>query len=899
MFLYYIFITPIEKILEWVFYYFVKIDCSVFVAIFGVSIVMNFLALPLYRIADALQKKERDAVRRMEPMVQHIRKTFSGDERFMMLSTYYRQNHYHPLYVIRGSLSILITVPFFIAGYHFLSHCPELIGQKFWIFKDLGSPDKTWMFKLFGLNIVINILPIIMTLINVISSAIYTHGGTVKEKIQVHALSLIFLVLLYNSPSGLVIYWILNNIFSLVKNMVLEREETKQMLLNFIGIMMAFVSWVKKIVEKIISLLKNLSLSSKRLFVDQNISFKKSDLPVFIFSSVGLALLIGFLLPANVISSSPLEFSFLGSTSSPFSYIYSSLFICLGLCVCWPMCMYFMFGDKTKFVLTVSFFTLLICAICNAYIFKPDYGELNPLFLLDESKSKLTVPFYYSVLSVLIAVFTVFVFYIFRFYNKQRILSVLAFSLCLGMFTLGIYKCVLIQKEYVYYCNQKEKEGIIRSDKIDPIYHLSKDKQNVVVLFLDRALGFFVPYIMKEFPDLEQRFDGFTFYPNTISFGRFTNTGSPSLMAGYEYTPDKINERKSELLKDKHNEAMTVPAKLFFDAGFDVTMTNVPWLNYFHESDYSYFDKYPGIKCFGAIGMHWQYYYKNKSISMQSQDNKIDDICRSKMPFFSIVQVLFPPLRQSFSYVSSGSIKSDKQKRTIFINNLSHMMLLRNYTDFSSEKNTFTMIRSNITHEYASLNVPNYDTVSETEDVDYHGYIPAFKSSKKATNQGYQVNVAALLQVAKWLDYLKVNNVYDNTRIIIVADHGRNLSEKGKIFPKFGGDKPSSLPASYNCLFMFKDFNNSGKLKTDDTFMTNADTLFLAKKDLNISDINPFTGKKLVEEKDGGVVVQEDHNSWNASEQKNYKTFKETENSWHVKGDIYDPKNWTKIENKK
>ena len=138
MFLYYIFITPIEKILEWVFYYFIKMDCSVFTAIFGVSIVMNFLALPLYRIADALQKKERDVVRRMEPMVQHIRKTFSGDERFMMLSTYYRQNHYHPLYVIRGSLSILITVPFFIAGYHFLSHCPELVGQKFWIFKEVN-----------------------------------------------------------------------------------------------------------------------------------------------------------------------------------------------------------------------------------------------------------------------------------------------------------------------------------------------------------------------------------------------------------------------------------------------------------------------------------------------------------------------------------------------------------------------------------------------------------------------------------------------------------------------------------------------------------------------------------------------------------------------------------------
>lgn len=39
----------------------------------------------------------------MDHWFRHIRKTFKGDERFMMIQTYYRQNDYKPVYVLRGS----------------------------------------------------------------------------------------------------------------------------------------------------------------------------------------------------------------------------------------------------------------------------------------------------------------------------------------------------------------------------------------------------------------------------------------------------------------------------------------------------------------------------------------------------------------------------------------------------------------------------------------------------------------------------------------------------------------------------------------------------------------------------------------------------------------------------
>ena len=139
MFIYDLIIAPIEMIVGWVFYFFMNKfhGFGVIGAIFGVSIVINFLALPLYNIADSIQEKERLISKRLEYRIKRIKKAFKGDEQFMMLSTFYRQNGYHPLYALRSSLSILIEIPFFIAAYKFLSHCDALMGESWFVLKVL------------------------------------------------------------------------------------------------------------------------------------------------------------------------------------------------------------------------------------------------------------------------------------------------------------------------------------------------------------------------------------------------------------------------------------------------------------------------------------------------------------------------------------------------------------------------------------------------------------------------------------------------------------------------------------------------------------------------------------------------------------------------------------------
>lgn len=85
-------------------------------AIIALSLAMNFLVLPLYRRADAMQEEERETELRLHKGVAHIKKTFRGDERMMMLQTYYRQNNYKPTYVLKGATSLFLEIPFFICG---------------------------------------------------------------------------------------------------------------------------------------------------------------------------------------------------------------------------------------------------------------------------------------------------------------------------------------------------------------------------------------------------------------------------------------------------------------------------------------------------------------------------------------------------------------------------------------------------------------------------------------------------------------------------------------------------------------------------------------------------------------------------------------------------------------
>ena len=198
--LYTFILYPLELLFEVVFVIAERITGSAGPAIIILSLVINLLVLPLYKRADELQAEERDIQARMAPRLKRIKKISKGDERFFLIREYYRINHYKPVYALKSSISLLLQIPFFIAAYNLLSGMKSLQGMSFGFISDLGREDASFMIG----NFPVNILPILMTLINIVSGIIYTKGHPLKAKIQVYGLAAVFMVLLYHSPSGLV-----------------------------------------------------------------------------------------------------------------------------------------------------------------------------------------------------------------------------------------------------------------------------------------------------------------------------------------------------------------------------------------------------------------------------------------------------------------------------------------------------------------------------------------------------------------------------------------------------------------------------------------------------------------------------------------------------------------------
>lgn len=217
--LYLIFIAPIEWVMRIVIEVFFDISGSYGLAIIALSISANFVILPLYNIAEKWQVQERNMRAKLAPKIKEIKTAFKGQERFYMLKTLYRQNNYHPIISVRTSFGFLIQVPFFIAAYSLLNNYEDLQKISFLIFSDLSQADG--VLEIAGNKI--NVMPIVMTVINLLSAFVYTKGFSKNELIQLYLIAFVFLVVLYGSPVALVFYWTVNNIFSLLKNIVYQK----------------------------------------------------------------------------------------------------------------------------------------------------------------------------------------------------------------------------------------------------------------------------------------------------------------------------------------------------------------------------------------------------------------------------------------------------------------------------------------------------------------------------------------------------------------------------------------------------------------------------------------------------------------------------------------------------
>lgn len=847
---------PLKLIFELIFQLANQFVAHPGLSIIFLSLIMNIMVLPLYRRADAMQEEARDIEMKLKDGVSHIKKSFSGDERMMILQTYYRQNHYKPTDALKGSVSLLLEIPFFMAAYQFLSHLEILEGASLGPIKDLSAPDGLLVIG----TLTINVLPILMTLINVISCVLYLKGFPLKSKIQLYGMAGFFLVFLYTSPSGLVFYWTLNNLFSLIKTIFYKLKNPK-LVLQWLTLLLGGVfvvyggfiyqspSWRKKIflilVGVVLVLPSLLPVLREKFPAKEKAEIVKPKRSIFLLAGLFLTVLIGLLIPATFIAASPQEYVDISYYHNPLWYILSSFCMAAGLFLIWMSVFYWLANNKGKVIFCRLMWVLCGVTLVNYMFFGTNLGVISSS-LQYEDVMKFSVAETLVNLAVIAAVVALLYFFIVKW---QKTVSAILLTAIVAFGAMSAIHIVKIQKEV--------KSISLQQTDVVPNFNLSTTGQNVVVIMLDRGVGLYVPYLFNEKPELQEQFAGFTYYSNVLSFAGNTNHGAPALFGGYEYTPVEMNKRDDEALVDKHNEALKVMPVLFSENGYDVTVCDPVYANYQWISDTSIFDEYPEIDAFVTEGAFTEIAPKEKAINT----NHRNFFCFSFMKTMPVF--LQPILYDNGTYnqipteftenvyrvqtVEKGSTTVAHGLSSTFMKPYNVLSNLSNMTKITKEnKNTYVSMVNNTAHEPMLLQEPDYVPQYNVDNTEYdaantdrftvNGVTLEMESALQISH--YQTNMAVMMQLGNWLDYLRANNVYDNTRIIIVSDHGRDLYHTEEL--NLGQEDASR----YLPLLLVKDFG-SAEFTTCDDFMTNADVPTLAFEGLIENPVNPFTGKEI------------------------------------------------------
>lgn len=196
---------------------------------YGISIIILTVIIKI--ITYPLTVKSLTSSRRMQevqPIMKEIQAKYKDNPEKLNqeMMEVYRKYKVNP---VSGCLPLIIQIPIFYAFFNTLRNAVDLKGAPFFLWvNDLSKPD-----ALFDLGFTIpfinastfNLLPLVMTAVWAVQMITGQPTGAVKSEQQklMMIMPIVFGFLLYNMPSGLVIYWTVNTLLTLVQQIVMNQ----------------------------------------------------------------------------------------------------------------------------------------------------------------------------------------------------------------------------------------------------------------------------------------------------------------------------------------------------------------------------------------------------------------------------------------------------------------------------------------------------------------------------------------------------------------------------------------------------------------------------------------------------------------------------------------------------
>lgn len=224
---FYFLTRPIFAVLSWLY----QLVGNFGVAIIGLTVLMKAIMFPLANKSYASMNRLRELQPKMKELQERYKDDKAAQQKAIM--EMYQKEKVNPL---GGCLPILLQIPVFFALYKVLFVTIEMRHQPFilWI-KDLSAPDPLTPVNLFGLlpftppqMIAIGILPIIMGLTMWLQQKLNPQPVDPVQQKVFGLMPIIFTFILAPFAAGLVLYWTVNNVLSILQQWMLMKRHDKE-----------------------------------------------------------------------------------------------------------------------------------------------------------------------------------------------------------------------------------------------------------------------------------------------------------------------------------------------------------------------------------------------------------------------------------------------------------------------------------------------------------------------------------------------------------------------------------------------------------------------------------------------------------------------------------------------
>ena len=397
---------------------------------------------------------------------------------------------------------------------------------------------------------------------------------------------------------------------------------------------------------------------------------------------------------------------------------------------------------------------------------------------------------------------------------------------------------------------------------------------NIVIFMLDMFGADLLPDIMEQYPEIRDSFRGFTWYPSTLSTGFATHSSMPSILAGPEYTPDRINASDEVLLEEKIRDAYAYYPAISHERGYDFTFVHT---DYFALNEYGDDNRVTVVN-----SRHYAEYWLSISEEAASLDFEMDS--EDYVRLFSAIGAfkISPHFVRPFIYLDGRWLlaRASHQDVKHAVIHLALIDLLDSLSHVDGGLPTFKFINNELPHSPWAI---GSDLRLEGNRFDHYELNSQYDFHVANFDAVYFSAVRTLKEIASFIKWLGDENLIDVTKIIIVSDHGyQGIHRQWTRLPVLRDETGNLITGSsrVNSLLLVKDYDSQSRFSVDNRLMSIADVPLIA---LSESD-DPTLGNA----KNREIVVS--ITPWHPRDHGLYKYH--IDHQFIVSGDPADPENW-------